>query len=167
MEVLVMPISEIASAIAITVGMLTVCGIIGKFLWEIINLKVSSKYRDYMTREQLKVLIAEVLKEQDVVTSQSLARFCEQAQRGCPRNSDYSSLSTTLKQFSETMETVVQEQKVLRQQTLPKEYPSMGYFKETVERIEKTMSESSTRVEATVSQIHKRLDNLCAVKGAV
>ena len=153
-----MTIYEVSLSAGVTLTILTICGILGKFLWEIINLKVANKYKDYMSREQLSALVHSVMKTGNVITSPELIAFCERAQGSCPRSADYNSLEASLKTFTDTIKEVVNEQKILRQHTLPKEYTSLHAFETTIGRIERTMSESTGRVEASVARIEARLD---------
>jgi hypothetical protein len=153
---------ELSLSVAIMIAAVTICGIIGKLLWSIIDLRVSSKYKDYMTIPQMRELMIEVLKTQNVVTMESLLAFCTKAQGTCPKGNEVTTITSSFAAFAGTMKEVVAEQKKLRQEILPKDYPSMHLFEQTVERIERTIAESTGRIEGMVAKIEVRLNEIQA-----
>jgi len=54
----------------------------------------------------------------------------------------------------------VNEQKILRQITLPEKYVHYTLFKDTIERIEKTMEKAAETMQATADTIYKRINDI-------
>jgi hypothetical protein len=155
-----MTIFEISATVAIVTMTLTMFSLIGKFLWNLISLKMTAKYKDYLPREQIEEMMSKVIKEQSVITMEMLTNFCNRMQQCCPKVAESKDFGKNLSNISLSLNKAMEEQKKLREETLPEKYTPIAYFKETVERIENSVDKAVIDFKGITSGIFNRIDDL-------
>jgi hypothetical protein len=128
--------AKIAQLIAIGVGSLTIGGIIIKAFWTYIELRFKSG------------------------TIKQMEDFCREHQELCPKINDMTLFSSNQTTISNTLKEVVNEQKKLRQETLPDKYVSRSDFNGTIGRIEKNIADAVAQFNTTTTSIFARINEV-------
>lgn len=102
-------------------------------------------------------------RESGFITWDGLKEFCSGQQRLCPRSMDIEGikvLGEAIKDEQIEINSIIQEQKKLRQETLPKEFVTVMLFKEAVESIKESIDRSNDNNRILIEKLSDRIDVL-------
>ena len=120
------------------VGVITICSIFVKLLFTFIDMKFKSP-------------------KEGIVNLEDIQEFCKSAQLNCPKILGIAKLDANMETVANTLKEVVEEQKKLRQETLPEKYVGMPLFNDSVKRIERSVEKIFERINDLNDNIDSKI----------
>lgn len=170
-----MDFSQWTQGVGLTIGIITLATIVIKVLFKVIDLKWTVEKAGYVKQETVDAIVRErVASIEDTMQSkfeearttfkpgvrEILDQYCAAAQQRCPRASDITKMSDSAATLASSVTFLLAEQKKLREETLPERYVARLTFKDTVDRIERSVDKAVTKFDEVAENIYDRINKV-------
>jgi hypothetical protein len=171
----VVEFSQWTQGIGLTIGIITLATIIIKVLFKFIDLKWTVEKAGYVKQENVEAIVKDRVKIIEdtmqakfneakatfrVDVREILDEYCRAAQTKCPRATDISKMSDSAATLASSVTFLLAEQKKLREDTLPEKYVARLTFKDTVDRIEKSVDKAMIKFDSVAENIYDRINRV-------
>lgn len=141
-------LQQVSYAVSIIIGTITLCSLVVKIGFKVIDMKFA------VSKAETKA------DESKFVMWDDLKKFCNESQTRCPSANELGKISQAITGQTKVLDQVVNEQKILRQNTLPFGYVNKDDFNGAINRIEQAVREATTEMKTSTKEINDKLDGL-------